>query len=57
MMEKELNQEALDALDEFDDGIITFTELKDILGPDAAAAVRQHRNDDPESFFDDPESF
>lgn len=53
----ELDQDALDAVEEFTDGTITFDELKNLIGPEAAAAVKeQHDETDPERFFDDPEA-
>lgn len=54
-----LDQDALDAADEFADGLISFDALKGLIGTEAAKAVRaQHLEEaDPESYFDDPESF
>ena len=52
----ELDQDALDAVEEFADGQITFDELKALVGSETAAAIREHQNEfDPDSFFDDPE--
>lgn len=53
----ELDQEALDAVEEFADGQITFDTLKSLIGPEAAASIKEQRHEhDPDSYFDDPES-
>lgn len=53
----ELDQDALDAVEEFADGAITFDELKNLIGPEAAAAIKEQQDEsDPERFFDDPEA-
>ena len=53
----ELDQDALDALEEFAEGQITYDELKSLIGVEAAAAIREHQSEhDPDRYFDDPES-
>jgi len=53
----ELDTDALDAVEEFADGQITYDELKNLVGVEAATVLRDiyHDKDDIESFFDDPE--
>lgn len=55
----ELDLEALEAIDEFNEGILTFDELKDLVGPEAAQTIRNRIDPerDPSFFFDDPEKF
>lgn len=54
----ELDADALDAVEEFHQGLLTFDELKNLVGPDAANTIKDKRYgpNDPEGFFDDPES-
>jgi hypothetical protein len=53
----EIDTDAAEALEEFDQGVITLDELRHLIGPDAARARAQIRYEDPESFFDDPGQF
>lgn len=54
----ELDQDALDAVEEFSDGQISYDELKNLIGTETAAAIREHMGEhDPDRYFDDPESF
>jgi len=54
----DLDADGLDAVDDFNDGRIGFQTLKDLIGSEAASAVRGTvKGYDPESLFDDPESF
>lgn len=54
----ELDEDALDAVEEFTEGQITYGELKTLIGPEAAAAIKEQQGEhDPERFFDNPESF
>lgn len=54
----ELDQDALDAVEEFTEGQITFDELKAMIGPEAASAIKEQHNEyDPDRYFDNPESF
>ena len=47
-----------DAIEEFTEGQITFDELKSLIGPEGAAAIKEQRNSyDSDPFLDDPESF
>jgi len=55
----ELDADALDAVAEFANGQVTFEELKNLVGVSAAEVVKAaHFGDDndPERFFDDPET-
>lgn len=55
----ELDPDALSAVTEFEDGQISFDELKALVGFETATAIREkcYGADGPESLFDDPESF
>ena len=53
----EIDTDAAEALGEFDQGVITFEELRHLIGSEAARARAHRRYDDPESLFDDPEDF
>lgn len=55
----ELDDEALDAIEEFQDGSLTVWQLQALIGPEAAQAMAKKVNQasDPDSFFDDPEDF
>lgn len=54
----ELDTDALDAVEEFMDGQISYDELKNLVGVEAATVLKEIHfgKDDPESYFDDPES-
>lgn len=51
----EVDPDALEALDEFDIGMITLDELRHLIGPEAARARAEMRYEHPDSLFDDPE--
>lgn len=53
----ELDRDALDAVDEFHQGMLSFDELKVLVGSDTANAIKEQRYgpDDPEALFDNPE--
>ena len=56
----ELDGDALDAVEEFEQGVLTFEELKNLVGPETAQAIKDHKygpDGDPEALFDNPESF
>ncbi len=54
----ELDSAALDAVEEFTEGQITYGELKTLIGPEAASAIKEQQGEyDPDRFFDNPESF
>jgi len=53
----ELDQDVLDASEEFAEGQITYDELKTLIGVEAAAIISEHQSKyDPNRYFDDPES-
>ena len=55
----ELDNDALEAVEEFQQGTLTFEELKALVGPEAANALKNQvygPDDDPEALFDDPEN-
>lgn len=52
--------EILDAVNDYDDGLLTFSELKMLMGADAAEAAHQQLYGDSGSIddlFDDPQAF
>ena len=49
----EIDQDALEALDEFDNGLITMDELRHLVGPEAVRARAEIRY---EGLLDDPEN-
>lgn len=55
----ELDSDALDAVEEFQEGTITFEELRNLVGADAATSIKEQmecmEEFDPERWFDDPE--
>lgn len=55
----ELDADAIDAVEEFHQGLLTYEELKNLVGPEAAQAIKEEHYgpDDPEAFFDNPENF
>ena len=55
----ELDDDALDAVEEFQNGMLTYDELKNLVGPEAAQAIKEQRYgpDDPDALFDNPEDF
>lgn len=55
----ELDGDALDAVEEFQQGLLTYEELKVLVGLEAARAIKEKRYgpDDPEALFDNPEDF
>lgn len=55
----ELDLDALDAMDEYNQGILSFDELKDLVGQETAQSIRVLANPDhdPNSYFDDPENY
>lgn len=55
----ELDADALDAVEEFQQGFLTFEELKTLVGPEAAQAIKEQRYgpDDIGALFDDPEDY
>lgn len=54
----ELDQDALDAVEEFSDGQISYDELKSLIGTEAANTLRVRvQEHDLGGLFDDPESF
>jgi len=56
----ELDDDALDAVEEFQQGVLTFEELKVLVGPETAQSIKEMKygiEDDPEALFDNPESF
>lgn len=51
----ELDEDALDALAEFDNGTLGYEELRTLIGDDAAKArVAERYGEDPDDLFDDP---
>jgi len=54
----ELDMDALEAVEEFQEGQITYDELRALVGPETASMIKDqvYPDYDPESFFDDPES-
>lgn len=42
-------------IEEFEQGSISYDELKDVLGVPAAKIVKNHHEDSLDSLFDDPE--
>ena len=55
----ELDDDALDAVEEFQQGLLTYDELKNLVGHEAAQAIKEQRYgpDDPDALFDNPEDF
>jgi hypothetical protein len=56
----EMDQDALDAIEEYDQGYLTYDELRAQIGPEAAAELRDRfRETDPYfgDLLDDPEDF
>lgn len=53
----ELDMDALDALEEFDNGTLTLDELRHLIGPEAARSRAELRYDSSDLLLDDPESF
>lgn len=56
----ELDQDALEIVEEFYDGTVSFDELKAIVGSEAAQSIMDRMDqddDDPTKLFDDPEDF
>ena len=54
----ELDGDAVDAIEEFQQGTLTFDELRTLVGPETADAIKEQRyggDHDPDVFFDDPE--
>jgi len=51
----EVDLDAMEALEEFDQGMITPDELRYLIGPEAAKARTELRYDSVDSLFDDPE--
>lgn len=52
--------EILDAVTDYDDGLLSFEELKSLMGTDAAEAAHQQLYGDSGSIddlFDDPQAF
>jgi len=54
----ELDTDALDAVEEFMDGQISYDELKNLVGTEAASVLKEIHfgKDDLDSYFDSPES-
>lgn len=50
----EIDEDAEDAIQEFEAGIITLDELKALVGPEAAQSLAEQHSDD---LFDNPEDF
>jgi len=53
----EIDQDVEDAYEEFDAGNLTYEELKNLVGPAAAASYAENYRDEVEDLFDDPENF
>ena len=55
----ELDDDALDAIEEFQDGSLTIKELQALIGPEAAQAIQDRFNADVDidSLFDNPEDY
>lgn len=55
----ELDIDALDAVEEFQNGTLSFEELKNLVGHEAAQAIKEERYgpDDLDALFDNPEDF
>lgn len=58
-VELELDIDTLDAVDEYTQGILSFDELKDLVGQEAAQSIRilSNQDHDPSTYFDDPENY
>lgn len=55
----ELDSDALDAIEEFEQGTLTFDELRTLVGPETASAIKEQQygsDTDPDAFFDNPEN-
>ena len=56
--DSELDIDAMEALEDFQGGRMTYEGLKAVLGKEAAeSAASQHGYDDSSQLFDDPEDF
>ncbi len=58
----EIDMDAEDLIAEFEQGEVTFEELKNIVGHDAARTIQERVHgepdpNDPNSYFDDPSEF
>jgi len=55
----ELDADAIDAVEEFHQGLLSFDELKNLVGIEAAQAIKEQRYgpDDPDALFDNPEDY
>lgn len=62
MDDDEIDDEALEAITEFEEGIISYNDLKSIVGHQEARAIKERGEmgtdeTDPESFFDDIDDY
>lgn len=54
----EVDDDVLDAVEEFESGDLTYEELKSVVGHEEAAAIRDRMyGSNSDDLFDDPESF
>lgn len=53
----EIDADIEDAIEEYEAGVLTYDELKALIGPEAAQAFLEGDPDDPERYFDNPEDF
>lgn len=55
----EIDHDAAEALDDFDNGMITLDELKEHIGPEGVRALLERLEDEGEihRLFDDPEDY
>lgn len=55
----ELDSDALDAVEEFQQGLLSYEELKNLVGLEAAQSIKEQRygSDDPDAYFDNPEDY
>lgn len=55
----ELDLDALEAMDDFQQGTLSYDELRSLVGVEAAQAIKRSISEDhdPESLFDDPEMY
>lgn len=60
ILSEDTDVEILDAVNDYDDGLLSYEELKTLMGVDAAAAAHQQLYGDSGSLddlFDDPQAF
>lgn len=55
----EIDVDALDAFDDYHEGVISFDELRSLVGTEAAyvAKAKNDEKNGEENLFDDPETF